>query len=348
INDQAGNECQGQFQLRPLNNKKAYDALLDRKKWNRCSTAEQDIVINEVARRLGTNFNRISAARYRAGNQTHRIATFQHKATGIQLNLIPGGSYDMGVEDDEEELRYCREQVNLMKAELIRLRRPNFPLNKITFGEKSFNSARPYHRVSIPPFLIGRYEVSKSQWDKGHSKKRAKMPADWPMVFMTFPEIKNWLKPWNVLRLPSESEWEYACRAGTTTRYFWGDEFKSAYCWYWKNNTVLQRSRGPWLRSIYDHKKLCNAFGLVDMLGHVWEMCEDDYFGSYKGAPNDGSPWLRKGARQRFVRRGGGALYGGELFARCAARGTETLEVATNSTGFRVAMSIPGLKRSQP
>lgn len=346
--DQAGNEWQGQFQLRPLSEKKAYDALLDRKKWNRSSTSQQDLAINEVARRLGPNFKKISVARYRAGNQSHRIATFQHKATAIELNLIPGGSYDMGVEDDEAELRYCREQVNQLKAELIRLRRPNFPLNKVSFGEKSFNSARPYHRVTIPPFLIGRYEVSKRQWDKGSSQKRANISPDWPMVFMAFPEIKSWLEEWKQLRLPSESEWEYACRAGTTTRYFWGDEFNPAYCWHWKNNGILQNSRGPWLRSILLHKDACNAFGLADMLGHVWEMCEDDYFGSYQGAPNDGRPWLRKGPRQRFVRRGGGALYGGALFARSSCRGTETLEVRTNSTGFRVAMSLPGLKRSQP
>lgn len=345
--DQAGNEWQGQFQLRPLSDKKAYEALLDRKKWNRSSSIEQDSVIKEVARRLGSNFKKVSTARYRAGNQFHRIATFQHKVTGLELNLIPGGSYDMGVEDDEAELRYCREQAELIKAELTRLRRPNFPLMKVTFGEKSFNSARPYHRVSIPPFLIGRYEVSKAQWDKGNSKERAPIPGDSPMVFMTFPKIEKWLQHWKQLRLPSESEWEYACRAGTTTRYFWGDKFNSNYCWYWKNNGVLHRQAGPWTRSVYAHKKLCNAFGLADMLGNVWEMCEDDYFGSYKGAPNDGRPWLRKGARQRFVRRGGGALYGGALFARSAARGTETLEVATNSTGFRVAASIPGLKRSQ-
>ena len=140
------------------------------------------------------------------------------------------------------------------------------------------------------------------------------------------------------MRLPSEAEWEYACRAGTQTRFYFGDSLsvgdvceddgtRSQYMWYCGN------------KSPYGSKpvggKLPNAFGLHDMSGNLWEWCEDDWHGSYTGAPSNGSAWIdAPRGSDRVVR--GGFWYGSARYCRSANRGFHWPDDRNDYVGFRL------------
>ena len=127
-------------------------------------------------------------------------------------------------------------------------------------------------------------------------------------------------------RLPTEAEWEYACRAGTTTRFYWGDKRDSKYCWHCHNSSFKVHPVG---------KKKPNAWGLYDMLGNVWEYCSD-WYGPYNSdTVNDpvgpAKGWIR-------IARGGSWLYAA-VNCRSAARninGPANLDI---SLGLRLVLS---------
>ncbi|HPO17302.1 MAG TPA: formylglycine-generating enzyme family protein, partial [Candidatus Hydrogenedentes bacterium] len=131
-----------------------------------------------------------------------------------------------------------------------------------------------------------------------------------PAVYVSWNDAQSFLTALNTytgltFRLPSESEWEYACRAGTTTRLYWGDDpgytVGNDYCWWYYDAHGIGES--------YAHivgLKLPNFFGLYDMSGNVWEWCEDDWHYGYTGAPSDGTSWVDSPRGSNRVKRGGG------------------------------------------
>ena len=135
--------------------------------------------------------------------------------------------------------------------------------------------------------------------------------------------------PW---RLPSESEWEYACRAGTTTRYYWGDDLSETaigdYAVYYLNYPGGTAEVGS---------KLPNAWNLYDMSGNVWEWCEDWYHDSYNGAPTDGSAWVSPSGEYRVLR--GGSWYYDPGSCRSASRGNNYPSYTYPNLGFRLVRS---------
>jgi formylglycine-generating enzyme required for sulfatase activity len=139
----------------------------------------------------------------------------------------------------------------------------------------------------------------------------------------------NDLYPSYKYRLPSEAEWEYACRAGTTTKYYWGDAMNDDYCWYSDNSNSTTHPVG---------QKLPNAWGLYDMSGNVWELCEDFYHDSYSGAPTDGSAWVFSPGSVRVFRGGGWIIIAG--CCRSARRNGYRPDNGSYALGFRLARSV--------
>ncbi|HFQ91285.1 MAG TPA: formylglycine-generating enzyme family protein, partial [Chromatiales bacterium] len=150
-----------------------------------------------------------------------------------------------------------------------------------------------------------------------------------------FIEKINGLHPGLALRLPSEAEWEYACRAATTTRYWFGDEIDHKKANYDEKNKgtvpVKRYPRNPW--------------GLYQMHGNVWEWCEDAWHDNYEGAPEDGQPWQTGGDQERAVLRGGSWLYNGRslrsAYRNHALRDNAFIFVIGNY-GFRLARGHAG------
>src|SRR5258708_22079147 len=168
---------------------------------------------------------------------------------------------------------------------------------------------KPVHEVTIKDgFYMSRYEVNQATWQKviganGSFFKGEQLPVEQ----VAWDEAQSFIKKLNergdgfVYRLPSEAEWEYACRAGTIGDYA-GDINDMA--WYLDNSEKGTHAVGT---------KKPNAFGLYDMHGNVFEWCLDTYHQNYKGAPNDGSAWVEGGEPNSRVLRGGSWLYEADL-----------------------------------
>jgi formylglycine-generating enzyme required for sulfatase activity len=204
----------------------------------------------------------------------------------------------------------------------------------------------PVHRVTISqPFWLGRYPVTRAEYaefvnEAGHEGddwKQAGFLQDdrHPVVNVSHTDAEayvTWLsaKTGQTYRLPSEAEWEYAARAGTTTARYWGEaagrpnqcarfsgEFRDA------GGTARVGSYYP------------NPFGLYDMLGNVWEWCADAWHGDYQGAPTDGSAWATNNSVRRVIR--GGAWDNTERFVRAGYRFGFDPANRDDNLGFRLA-----------
>src|SRR5262249_50086778 len=134
------------------------------------------------------------------------------------------------------------------------------------------------------------------------------------------------------VRLPSEAEWEYACRAGTSTAWSFGDREADlgAHAWYKANSKGEDPPVG---------RKKPNAWGLYDMHGYVWEWCADTWSPSHKGAATDGSPRVVAGAKERVIR--GGSFADPPERCRCAAREGKPVSYKSDQVGFRCVKATP-------
>ena len=203
-------------------------------------------------------------------------------------------------------------------------------------------SEYPQHLVTLDyGFWLGKYEVTQAQWEAiagswsfyfdGHPDYPAES-VSWNDITNTFLQTINSQTGSNVWRLPSESEWEYACRAGTTTRYYWGDDPSytqiGTYAWYGSNSGNTTHTVGT---------RQPNAWGLYDMSGNVWEWCEDCWHSNYTGAPTNGDPWLSSSSSYRVLR-GGSWIDDGD-FCRSAYRGSYYPSDRGNYYGFRLVRS---------
>jgi formylglycine-generating enzyme required for sulfatase activity len=208
-------------------------------------------------------------------------------------------------------------------------------------------SERPAHRVSIPhSFAIGRYEVTGEQWnacvDAGacqRSSAGANAAKNAPVRDVSWDDAQAYVK-WlskasgKTYRLPTEAEWEYAARGGTTTRYWWGDQMKTgkANC---KGCGDPWSQEGPAPAGSF----AANPYGLHDMNGSVWEWMSDCWHTSYKGAPADGRSWEEPNCRMRVIR--GGSWREGADYMLSSTRFKYDASVRQSQNGFRVARDLP-------
>jgi formylglycine-generating enzyme required for sulfatase activity len=137
-------------------------------------------------------------------------------------------------------------------------------------------------------------------------------------------------------RLPSEAEWEYACRAGTTTPFHFGETITTDLVNYNGNHTYGSAPKGQYRKQTTDVGSFpANQFGLYDMHGNVWEWCQDNWHDNYNGAPSDGSAWLNNNDNSYRLLRGGAWDYVSHN-CRSASRSRYPPDYADGSFGFRV------------
>jgi formylglycine-generating enzyme required for sulfatase activity len=241
----------------------------------------------------------------------------QDLANGVKLEMvyIPAGNFIMGCDD------ISKKNIRRQEAE------------------------QPIHQVNLSPFYIGKYPVTQLQYEdimgvnpSHHKWNKNNDPVTnvrWNDS-MKFCEKLSQLTGYRY-SLPSESQWEYACRAGTTTHFYFGDEFTRdlANCNHIYGDSTTPVGNFP-----------PNAFGLYDMHGNVWEWCLDIWHENYNGAPTDGSAWIENGScpdggfqhdKLPYHVRRGGAFWVWPHDCRCSTRSSSFFKEL--NTGFRVVCS---------
>lgn len=224
----------------------------------------------------------------------------------------------------------------------------DYELVWITSGEFQMGSIgklgeSPRHSVKIQGFCLGRYPVTNEQYARYlvanpnvpkpdyWSDRKFNQPKQ-PVVGVSWDDAQKYCT-WAGLRLPSEAEWEYACRAGSKTSYWSGDSQQdlAKAAWYEENSGARLHQVG---------EKEANGFGLYDMHGNVLEWVEDCRHENYQGAPEDGSAWVVDGDALLRVFRGGSWRDSAGL-CRAAVRNGWLPDIRDNDLGFRPARSFP-------
>jgi formylglycine-generating enzyme required for sulfatase activity/predicted nucleotidyltransferase len=247
--------------------------------------------------------------------QTHQARRFvEELASGVTLEMVavPGGRFLMG-----------------------------------SRAGRGYADEEPQHSVKVPAFFMGQYPVTQEQWEAvmewrpPYRCQGAKRPADRVSWFAAreFCERLS-AKTGRAYRLPGEAEWEYACRAGTTTPFHFGKTITTDVANYVGEHTYLSEPTG-----VYRHQTTQagafppNTFGLYDMHGNVWEWCADAWHDNYVGAPGDGSVWESDAAAHRVLR--GGCWHDPPGLCRSATRLKSAPGEGEDFFGLRVALESP-------
>lgn len=245
---------------------------------------------------------------------------------GIEFVLIPAGEFDMGTPSSEVE-------------------------------GKIYDSGPVHHVKILTAFYMGKYQVTQKQWRSIMGNNPSDFKGDnLPVEMVSWYDVQDFIKKLNQkestnkYRLPSEAEWEYAARAGTKTRYFFGDDesMLEDYAWYSENSGSRPPKKGDYYGydedDLFQNKwngkthavgeKKPNQWGLYDIYGNVDEWVQDNRHINYNGAPTDGGSWESRGDRQRVYR--GGYWMDQVRICTSARRGSFEPDVPAHSFGFRL------------
>jgi formylglycine-generating enzyme required for sulfatase activity len=271
--------------------------------------------------------------RWRSRHLAHREQLAEEVA--LTMLRIPAGSFLMGAAEKEADSR---------------------------------DSERPVHRVALAEFLLAQTPITQAQWRAVAQWQRPEPDGaeDWPDTLDPDPVGKlqgagrlrgdhrpvvnvSWrdaldfcqrlrLRSGKNYTLPSEAQWEYACRAGTTTPFYFGETISSELANYNGNYAYGDSPKGEYRKQTSDVEMFpANAWGLHDMHGNVWEWCADHWHDNYVGAPEDGRPWMDENAKEdksRLLRGGSWDIH--PRYCRSAYRFNNLPGLRNVIIGFRV------------
>jgi formylglycine-generating enzyme required for sulfatase activity len=247
----------------------------------------------------------------------------QDLGNGVNLEMvaIPGGTFIMGSPENEEGYH---------------------------------SSQSPQHEVTVPPFFMGKYPVTQQQWRVVAALKKVNIDLESDPSCFKGDNLPVECVSWNdaqefcarlsrmankTYRLPTEAEWEYACRGGTTTPFYCGETISTDLANYNGNYTYGQGQKGEYRKKTTEVGKFpANPFGLYDMCGNVWEWCEDGWHENYINAPADGSAWTCPSTEYMLLRGGSWSL--NARYCRSAGRFRYSRDYRSYRCGFRVVSSF--------
>lgn len=268
----------------------------------------------------------------------------------------PSFEYETVTVNDQGEITHrqsCRvenQSVDLGKGTTLEI--VKIPGGTFTMGSPSTELRRsddegPQHEVTVPTFYLGKYPVTQGQWEAVMGSNPSQFKgANRPVENVSWEDAVEFCqklsqKSGKGYRLPSEAEWEYACRAGTTTPFYFGETITPDLANYEGTETYGSGPKGEYRAQTTDVGNFPpNAFGLYDMHGNVWEWCQDIWHKNYEGAPMDGSAWVDGNSSGGRILRGG-SCYNDPWDCRSAYRYYSSPEFRVNYIGFRVVCSAP-------
>jgi formylglycine-generating enzyme required for sulfatase activity len=238
------------------------------------------------------------------------------KEVGLDMIAIPGGSFKMGNESQ---------------------------------------SPGSQHNVTLQSFYLGRYLITQAQWrvvagyepiTKDLTFNPSRFKGDnLPVEKIRWADAQEFcqrisVKTGKKYRLPSEAEWEYACRAGTVAPFHFGETISTELANYDGSEAYNNGPKGEYRKKTTDVGVLpANDWGLHDMHGNLWEWCEDDWHGNYEGAPSDGSAWVELDRSNTYKLVRGGSWINFPNYCRSASR--DYFDVIYDVVGFRVVCEPP-------
>ena len=269
-----------------------------------------------------TACNRVSKL-IEPGNALQELAVDLGDGVKLEMVLIPAGEYMMGSGESTQDIAAFQKNTT-----------------GVDVPSEAFNGEHPQHRVRITkPFYLGKYEVTQEQWEAVMGSNPSEFKgAKNPVEQVSWENCRDFLNKLNEkvggkpgkFVLPTEAQWEYACRAGSTTRFCFGDDANQLrqYAYYGCEQSFTTHRVG---------EKKPNAFGLYDMHGNVFEMCQDWYSDDYFSKSPTDDPIGPDFGTDR-VCRGGSWLYEA-LYSRSAVRRRVKPDFLHHGSGFRVSMT---------
>ena len=224
---------------------------------------------------------------------------------------------------------------------------------------ESGDDERPQHKVNLQPFYLGRYPVTQAQWKVVAGCDRIAQDLDpdpssfkgdnRPVENVSWDDAQEFCQRLSAqtgkdYRLPSEAQWEYACRAGTKTPFHFGETIAPDLANYDATETYNDSPKGEWRQNTTDVGSFpANEWGLHDLHGNVWEWCEDDWHDSYEDAPSDGRAWVESDRTETSRLLRGGSWVFNPLNCRSAFRYFNSRDRRDFNVGFRVCCVPPRL-----
>nr|WP_088243201.1 formylglycine-generating enzyme family protein [Calothrix rhizosoleniae] len=245
---------------------------------------------------------------------------------------------------------------NGVELEMVLISSGNFPMGAPEDEEGRNEGERPQHPVAVTSFWMGKYPVTQGQYEAIMGKNPSHFKGDnLPVERVSWYDAVEFCDRLSQYtgkqyRLPSEAEWEYACRAGTTTPFHFGETIISELANYKAEYTYGDGSKGIYRGETtpVGSFEVANAFGLYDMHGNVWEWCVDHWHGNYENAPTNGSAWVEpenKDKNRSRVLRGGSWLNNPET-CRSAYRLFNSPDYDHLAFGLRVVCVVGGSSRT--
>jgi formylglycine-generating enzyme required for sulfatase activity len=258
----------------------------------------------------------------RRRGQAHYLTEDLGNGVTLEMVYIPGGTFLMGSPESEG---------------------------------KRYSNERPQHSVAVKPFLISKYAITKAQWKEVASLTEVRQELklrpsrsggnSHPVTQVSWHDAVEFCdrlsqKTGHEYRLPTEAEWEYACRAGTTTPFHFGETITSTLANYDARESYRSKPQGSEATTTpVGSFQVANPFGLFDMHGNVWEWCLDQWHENYDNAPTTGDVWLYSSENQNRVMRGG-SLLNDPSMCRSSSRLYKNASETFKHVGFRIVFSV--------